>query len=69
VAPQLVASEERFIFVGFIESVGLSLEMVVEYYYYHYSVALVRERTIRTDRPPLVGEVSANFWVVEYFKE
>jgi hypothetical protein len=25
------------------------------------SVALVRERTILTDRPPLVGEVSANF--------
>jgi hypothetical protein len=24
-------------------------------------VALVRERTIRTERPPLVGEVSANF--------
>jgi hypothetical protein len=25
------------------------------------SVALVRERTIPTERPPLVGEVSANF--------
>jgi hypothetical protein len=25
------------------------------------SVALVRERTIRTERPPLVVEVSANF--------
>jgi hypothetical protein len=25
------------------------------------SVALVRERTIPTKRPPLVGEVSANF--------
>jgi hypothetical protein len=25
------------------------------------SVALVRERTIRTERPPPVGEVSANF--------
>jgi hypothetical protein len=25
------------------------------------SVALVRKRTISTDRPPLVGEVSANF--------
>jgi hypothetical protein len=25
------------------------------------SVALVRERTILTERPPLVGEVSANF--------
>jgi hypothetical protein len=26
-----------------------------------YSVARVRERTIPTERPPLVGEVSANF--------
>ena len=26
------------------------------------SVALVRERTIPTERPPLVGEVSANFF-------
>jgi hypothetical protein len=26
------------------------------------SVALVRERTMPTERPPLVGEVSANFW-------
>jgi hypothetical protein len=26
------------------------------------SVALVRERTIPTERPPLVGEVSANLW-------
>jgi hypothetical protein len=25
------------------------------------SVALVRERTVPTERPPLVGEVSANF--------
>jgi ABC-type anion transport system duplicated permease subunit len=28
---------------------------------YSLSVALVRERTIPTERPPLVGEVSANF--------
>jgi len=26
------------------------------------SVALVRERTIPTERPPPVGEVSANFY-------
>jgi hypothetical protein len=26
-----------------------------------HSMALVRKRTIPTDRPPLVGEVSANF--------
>jgi hypothetical protein len=25
-------------------------------------VALVRKRTIRTERPPFVGEVSANFY-------
>jgi hypothetical protein len=29
------------------------------------SVALVRERTIPTERPPLVGEVSANFLQIE----
>jgi hypothetical protein len=28
-------------------------------------VALVRERTIRTERPPFVGEVSANFFRIE----
>jgi hypothetical protein len=30
------------------------------------SLALVRERTIPTERPPLVGEVNANFcgWIV-----
>jgi hypothetical protein len=28
---------------------------------YNNSVALVRERTTPTERPPLVGEVSANF--------
>jgi hypothetical protein len=26
------------------------------------SVAWARERTIPTERPPLVGEVSVNFW-------
>jgi hypothetical protein len=29
--------------------------------YHNNSVALVRERTVPTERPPLVGEVSANF--------
>jgi hypothetical protein len=29
------------------------------------SVAVVRKRTIPTERPPLVGEVSANFGGVE----
>ena len=30
-----------------------------------YSVASVRERTIPTERPPPVGEVSANFLRIE----
>jgi hypothetical protein len=30
-------------------------------YYFTYSVALVRKRTIPTERPPLAGEVGANF--------
>jgi hypothetical protein len=29
------------------------------------SIALVRERTIPKERPPLVGEVSANFGDIE----
>jgi hypothetical protein len=29
------------------------------------SVALVRERTRQTERPPLFGEVNANFWGLE----
>jgi hypothetical protein len=32
------------------------------YYYLTNAVTLVRERTIPTERPPLVGEVSANFY-------
>jgi hypothetical protein len=35
-----------------------------EYYNYNYNhntVALVRKRTIPTEQPPLVGEVSVNF--------
>jgi len=31
------------------------------YIYKLNSVALIRTRTIQTERPPLVGEVSANF--------
>jgi hypothetical protein len=34
----------------------------IEWFYHKLnSVALVRERTIPTERPPPVGEVSANF--------
>jgi hypothetical protein len=33
----------------------------LQLYLLTYSVALVRKRTIPTERPPLVGEVSANF--------
>jgi hypothetical protein len=29
------------------------------------SVASIRDRTIPTERPPLVGEVIANFWGLE----
>jgi hypothetical protein len=31
------------------------------------SVVLVRERTIPTEQPPLVGEVSANFSLIDGF--
>jgi hypothetical protein len=44
------------------DSWELSVKMWAMYiYYYYYSVAWVRERTIPTERPPPVGEVSANF--------
>jgi len=33
----------------------------ITFWEYYYSVALVRERTIPTERPPPVGEVSVNF--------
>ena len=38
------------------------LEARNAYSRYNNSVALVRERTIPTERPPPVGEVSANFF-------
>jgi hypothetical protein len=41
----------------------LSTDYTASYYRkYNSSVAWVRERTIRTERSPLVGEVSANFY-------
>jgi hypothetical protein len=33
----------------------------VSHHFLTYSVALVRKRTIPTERPPLVGEVNTNF--------
>jgi len=39
----------------------IALLMTVYSQMRNYSVALVRERTIPTERPPPVGEVSANF--------
>ena len=39
----------------------LTLSCRTTYIYKLNSVALVRERTIPTERPPPVGEVSANF--------
>jgi hypothetical protein len=38
-----------------------------KYTYITYSVALVRKRTIPTKRPPLFGEVSANFCRWRFF--
>jgi hypothetical protein len=45
------------------------LLFVFSYMYLYYvlkklktSVEWVRERTLPTERPPLVGDVSANFW-------
>ena len=40
---------------------GENAYRILHYYLKKNSVALVRERTIPTERPPLVGEVSANF--------
>jgi hypothetical protein len=50
------SSHLPFIFVNVFGSVVHSI-----YIYIYNSVALVRERTIPTERPPLVGEVSAKF--------
>ena len=41
------------------------LRMTISTTSYKNSVALVRERTIPTERPPPVGEVSANFLRIE----
>jgi hypothetical protein len=38
------------------------LPYFVLHHYTKNSVAVVRKRTIPTERPPLVGEVSANLW-------
>jgi hypothetical protein len=45
--------------------IGVPLEKLTFPYFLMNSVALVRKRTIPTERPPLVGEVSANFLWVE----
>jgi len=36
-------------------------DYIIIHFCVYLSVALVRERTIPTERPPPVGEVSANF--------
>jgi hypothetical protein len=41
-----------------------TIQIILEIFYCLYSEALVRQRTIPTERPPLVGEVSDNFRVV-----
>jgi hypothetical protein len=42
-------------------SVGGVTMGVIPTYLLTYSMALVRKRTIPTERPPLVGELNANF--------
>jgi hypothetical protein len=44
----------------------LNLGILLSQCQFTNSVALVRERTILTERPLLVGEVSANFWCVAW---
>ena len=64
-----------YVFIGLDQSIGLETGILDEIFYNFLfllnnfgvnktklnSVALVRERTIPTERPPPVGEVSANF--------
>jgi hypothetical protein len=40
---------------------GFSVNLFLNYGFITHSAALVRQRTIPTELPPLVGEVSANF--------
>jgi hypothetical protein len=42
-------------------STGVTLILLISLQQQTNSVALVRKRTIPTERPPPVGEVSANF--------
>ena len=51
----------KYSFYKFQKKTLLNLTYYYYFYYYDYSVALVRTRTIPTERPPPVGEVSANF--------
>jgi hypothetical protein len=53
-----LCSVMKYASVAFVEN---STENLVSCYIKLNSVALVRERTMPTERPPLVGEVSANF--------
>ena len=41
--------------------IPLLFSLIIRLFICHNSVALVRERTIPTERPPPIGEVSANF--------
>jgi hypothetical protein len=54
VEPAIPAGERR-------QTYALDRAATEEFLQYKNSVALVRERTTPTERPPPVGEVSANF--------
>jgi hypothetical protein len=45
----------------FVKNQNFQNQNILNTYLLTYSVALVHKRTIPTERPPLVGEVSANF--------
>jgi hypothetical protein len=49
--------EIRYVFFNYALHATRATDLILK-----NSVALVRKRTIQTERPPLVGEVSANFY-------
>jgi hypothetical protein len=56
--PTLIPAEEvKWLAVFWMTSAWFPLETAFPFHY----VVLVRKRTIPTERPPLVGEISPNF--------
>jgi hypothetical protein len=53
--------KDAFLVLLMVTAREIQLQGKVSYSFETISVALVRERTIPTERPPLVGEVSAYF--------